>query len=166
MTHEEKAAENFLAGYNCAQSVFLAFAEDLGLETDFALRLASSFGGGMGRLREVCGGVSGILMAAGLLYGYSSPDDDEAKAAHYALVQELAKEFRRENGSIICRELLGREGSETPVPEKRTAAYYAQRPCARFVGSAAAILERYMAQHPPLPRKAAGGPAAAAEDRP
>ena len=166
MTHEEKAAENFLAGYNCAQSVFLAFAEDLGLETDFALRLASSFGGGMGRLREVCGGVSGILMAAGLLYGYSSPDDDEAKAAHYALVQELAEEFRRENGSIICRELLGRKGPETPVPEKRTAAYYAQRPCARFVGSAAAILERYMAQHPPLPRKATGGPVAAAEDRP
>ena len=90
MTHEEKAVENFLAGYNCAQSVFLAFAEDLGLEADFALRLASSFGGGMGRLREVCGGVSGILMAAGLLYGYTAPDDDEAKAAHYALVQKLA----------------------------------------------------------------------------
>lgn len=79
MTHEEKAVENFQAGYNCAQSVFLAFAEDLGLEADFALRLASSFGGGMGRLREVCGGVSGILMAAGLLYGYTAPDDDEAK---------------------------------------------------------------------------------------
>ena len=137
-------------GYNCAQSVFLAFAEDLGLEADFALRLASSFGGGMGRLREVCGGVSGILMAAGLLYGYTSPNDDQAKAEHYALVQALAEEFRRENGSIICRELLGREGAEAPVPEKRTAAYYAQRPCARLVGSAAAILERYMAQHPPI----------------
>ena len=158
MTHEEKAVKNFLAGYNCAQSVFLAFAEDLGLDADFALRLASSFGGGMGRLREVCGGVSGILMAAGLLYGYTSPADDEAKAAHYALVQELAGAFRRENGSIICRELLGRKGPETPVPEKRTAAYYAQRPCARFVGSAAAILERYMAQHPPLPRSEAGQP--------
>ena len=104
----------------------------------------------MGRLREVCGGVSGILMAAGLLYGYTSPNDDQAKAEHYALVQALAEEFRRENGSIICRELLGREGAEAPVPEKRTAAYYAQRPCARLVGSAAAILERYMAQHPPI----------------
>ena len=149
MTHEEKAAANFLAGYNCAQSVFLAFAEDLGLTEDFALRLASSFGGGMGRLREVCGGLSGIFMAAGLLYGYAAPDDDRAKAAHYALIQDLAEEFRRENGSIICRELLGREGPEAPVPEKRTAAYYAQRPCARLVGSAAAILERYMAAHPP-----------------
>ena len=149
MTHEEKAVENFLAGYNCAQAGFLSFAEDLGLTEDFALRLASSFGGGMGRLREVCGGVSAILMAAGLLYGYAAPDDDRAKAAHYALIQDLAEEFRRENGSIICRELLGREGPEAPVPEKRTAAYYAQRPCARLVGSAAAILERYMAAHPP-----------------
>ena len=80
MTHQQRAEENFLAGYNCAQSVFLAFAEDLGLTDDFALRLSSSFGGGMGRLREVCGGVSGILMAAGLLYGYTSPNDDQAKA--------------------------------------------------------------------------------------
>ena len=103
-------------------------------------------------------------MAAGLLYGYTAPDNDEAKAAHYALVQELAEEFRRENGSIICRELLGRDGPEAPVPEKRTAAYYAQRPCARFVGSAAAILERYMAQHPPLPKQAAG-PATSTENR-
>ena len=134
------------------------------MDRDAAARLSSSFGGGMGRLREVCGAVSGILMAAGVLYGYTSPCDDEAKAAHYALVQKLAEEFRRENGSIICRELLGRDGAEVPVPEKRTAAYYAQRPCARFVGSAAAILERYMAQHPPLPKQAAG-PAACTENR-
>ena len=151
MTHEEKAIENFLAGYNCAQSVFLAFAPDLGLSDELALRLSSSFGGGMGRLREVCGAVSGMLMAAGALYGYTSPTDDQAKAAHYALVQDLAGQFRALHGTIICRELLGRTGAESPVPEERTAAYYAQRPCARFVGDGAKILEAYMAEHPPKP---------------
>ena len=152
MTHEEKAVQNFLSGYNCAQSVFLAFAPDLGFSDDLALRLSSSFGGGMGRLREVCGAVSGILMAAGVLYGYTSPCDDEAKAAHYALVQELAGKFRERHGTILCRELLGRSGPESPVPEARTAAYYAQRPCARFVGDGARILEEYMAEHPPKAR--------------
>ena len=149
MTHEEKAIQNFMAGYNCAQSVFLAFAPDLGLSDDLALRLSSSFGGGMGRLREVCGAVSGILMAAGALYGYTSPTDDDAKAAHYALVQDLAGQFRALHGTILCRDLLGKTGPETPVPEARTAAYYAQRPCARFVGDAARILEDYIAAHPP-----------------
>ncbi len=152
MTHEEKAVQNFLSGYNCAQSVFLAFAPDLGLSDDLALRLSSSFGGGMGRLREVCGAVSGILRAAGVLYGYTSPCDDAAKAAHYALVQELAGKFRERHGAILCRELLGRSGPESPVPEARTAAYYAQRPCARFVGDGARILEEYMAEHPPKAR--------------
>ena len=151
MTHEEKAIANFLVGYNCAQSVFLAFAPDLGLSDELALRLSSSFGGGMGRLREVCGAVSGMLMAAGALYGYTSPTDDQVKAAHYALVQDLAGQFRALHGTIICRELLGRTGAESPVPEERTAAYYAQRPCARFVGDGAKILEAYMAQHPPKP---------------
>lgn len=151
MTHEEKAIQNFMAGYNCAQSVFLAFAPDLGLSDDLALRLSSSFGGGMGRLREVCGAISGILMAAGVLYGYTSPTDDEAKAAHYALVQDLAGRFRALHGTILCRDLLGKTGPESPVPEARTAAYYAQRPCARFVGDAARILEEYMADHPPKP---------------
>ena len=164
MDHAGKAQNLFREGYNCAQAVAGAFSEELGMDPALAMRLVAGFGGGMGRLREVCGGVSGILMAAGLLYGYTAPDNDEAKAAHYALVQELAEEFRRENGSIICRELLGRDGPEAPVPEKRTAAYYAQRPCARFVGSAAAILERYMAQHPPLPKQAAD-PATSTENR-
>lgn len=151
MTHQQQAEQNFLAGYNCAQSVLLAFSGDLGLTPDVALRLASSFGGGMGRLREVCGALSAILMAAGLLYGYTAPNDDSAKAAHYALVQELAGRFRRTCGSLLCRELLGREGAESPVPEARTAAYYAQRPCVRFVGEAARILEEYLAEHPPAP---------------
>ena len=153
MNHRELAENNFLAGYNCAQSVLLAFAEDLGLDGDFALRLSSSFGGGMGRLREVCGAVSAILMAAGLVYGYTAPGDDGAKAAHYARVQALAEAFRREHGSILCRELLGRVGPESPVPEARTAAYYAGRPCAALVGSAAEIFETYLAEHPPERRE-------------
>ena len=152
MTREEQAVQYFLNGYNCAQSVFLAFAPDIGVEAEPAARLSSAFGGGMGRLREVCGAVSGMLMAAGALYGYASPGDDGAKAELYALVQELAGQFKAEFGTMICRELLGREGAEPPVPEKRTAAYYADRPCARLVGGAARILEAYMAQHPPAGR--------------
>lgn len=150
MTKEELAIANFMAGYNCAQSVLLAFADDLGLEAEFALRLSSSFGGGMGRLREVCGALSGVFMAAGLYYGYTSPNDDTAKAAHYARIQSLAEQFRSENGAIVCRTLLGVAGAQSPIPDKRTAQYYAQRPCARFVGSAARILEAYLANHPPV----------------
>ena len=153
MTHRELAEKNFLAGYNCAQAVLLAFAEDLGLEAGLALRLSASFGGGMGRLREVCGALSAVLMAAGVLYGYDEPGDDRAKAAHYARVQELAGSFREACGSILCRELLGRAGAEAPVPEARTAAYYAGRPCAKIVGAAARILEEYMAEHPPEGRE-------------
>lgn len=150
MNHEELAVQYFLEGYNCAQSVFLAFAPDLGMDRDAAARLASSFGGGMGRLREVCGALSAVFLAAGALYGYAVPDDD-AKAAHYARIQELAGQFRARHGTILCRELLGRDGPEPPTPERRTPDYYAQRPCARFVGDAASILEAYMAQHPPKP---------------
>jgi len=149
MTHEERAVQNFLAGYNCAQSVFLAFAPDLGLSDELALKLSCSFGGGMGRLREVCGAVSGMLMAAGVLYGYASPTDDGAKASHYALVQELAGQFKAEYDTIICRELLNLDcATQPPTPDKRTPEYYATRPCARFVGTAARILEEYMASHP------------------
>ena len=152
MTHEEHAVQNFTSGYNCAQAVFLAFAPDFGMDRDAAARLVSAFGGGMGKLREVCGAVSGMLLAAGALYGYGSPGDDAAKAALYALVQDLAGKFREEHGTIICRELLGKKGSEPPVPEARTPDYYASRPCARFVGTAARILEEYMAAHPPKER--------------
>ena len=151
MNHEERAIQNFMNGCNCAQAVFLAFAPELGISDDLALRLSSSFGGGMGRLREVCGAVSGVLMAAGGLYGYADLSDAAAKADHYALVQALAGQFREQFGSIICRELLDRKGAEPPVPDARTPDYYAKRPCARFVGGAARILEQYMVQHTPNP---------------
>ncbi len=152
MNHEQQAVQYFLDGYNCAQAVFLAFAPDLGMERAAAARLSSSFGGGMGRLREVCGAVSGMLMAAGALYGYDTPGDDVQKAAHYALVQALAGQFREAHSTLLCRELLNRPGPESPTPEARTPDYYASRPCARFVGTAARILEEYMAKHPPKER--------------
>jgi C_GCAxxG_C_C family probable redox protein len=109
--------------------------------------MISSFGGGMGRLREVCGAVSGMAAVAGILYGYDSPTDDEAKKNHYALVQQLAEAFRQETGSIICRELLDNPTSD-PTPSPRTAQFYADRPCARFVYLAAAVLDDYIAENP------------------
>ncbi len=140
---EEKARELFREGYNCCQAVLGAFCEEVGLEFETAMRLASSFGAGMGRLREVCGAVSALFMIAGLLEGYVAPDDDEQKAAHYARIQTLAKEFQEKHGTILCRELLKRT-AEVPKPEKRTEAYYAERPCAAFVGEAARLAENLL----------------------
>lgn len=147
MERAEKAAKLFLEGYNCAQAVFVAYSDLTGLEADFAARLASSFGGGMGRLREVCGAVSGMFMVAGILYGYDSCDSDEAKAAHYARIQELAAKFKEQTGSIICREILKNPPSD-PAPSPRTEEYYAKRPCARMVYLATQILENYIKEHP------------------
>ena len=147
MNRGTQAAELFLQGYNCAQAIAVAFSDVTGLDRDFSARMASSFGGGMGRLREVCGAVSGMLRVAGLLYGYDSTDDDVVKKAHYALVQELAGQFKAEHGSIICREILTNPPSD-PAPSPRTAEYYAQRPCARMVYSAAEILDAYITAHP------------------
>ena len=147
MDRGTKAAELFLNGYNCAQAVAVAFSDLTGLDEQLSARLASSFGGGMGRMREVCGAVSGMLMVAGILYGYDTPGDDAAKKAHYTLVQTLAREFREKNGSIVCREILKNPPSD-PAPSPRTAEYYASRPCARMVYAAANILEAYMKDHP------------------
>jgi len=147
MDHTMQAAELFLQGYNCAQAITVAFSDVTGLDRDFSARMASSFGGGMGRMREVCGAVSGMLMVAGLLYGYDSFNDDVAKKAHYALVQALAGEFREQAGSIVCREILKNPPSD-PNPSPRTAEYYKQRPCARMVFTAAQILDRYIEEHP------------------
>ena len=143
MTHGEKAGALFLEGYNCAQSVVLAFADEMGILKETAARIASSFGGGLGRLREVCGCVSGMAIVAGELLGYSGPETGKPKADHYALIQELAEEFRKKNGSIICRDLLSGITSDTaPVPEARTDDYYKKRPCKDLAVCAAEILER------------------------
>ena len=147
MDHGIKAAELFLQGYNCAQAMMVAYCDLTGMEPAYAAKLSSSFGGGMGRMREVCGAVSGMLMVAGLLYGYETPGDDVSKKAHYQLVQELSGKFREEVGSIVCREILKNPPSD-PNPTPRTAEFYKTRPCARMVELAARILEEYIEAHP------------------
>ncbi len=144
-TSSEKAQQLFKDGYNCSQAVFGAFCDDMGMELRSALRIASSFGGGMGRLREVCGAVSGMFMVAGMLYGYDEPNDTEAKKEHYKLIQELARRFTNINGTIVCRELLGLgKGPDNPTPEPRNESYYKKRPCAEYVKCAAEIMEQYI----------------------
>lgn len=148
MTHADRAEQLFTQGYNCAQAVFGAFSEDVHLPLDIMMKLSSSFGGGMGRLREVCGACSGLFMAAGLLYGYAGPEEGAVKSEHYARIRELAAQFEAVHGSIVCREILGRRAEVGGTPEKRTEEYYAARPCVRCVRSAAEILEAYMKTHP------------------
>lgn len=148
MDHSMKAAELFMEGYNCAQAVVVAFCDVTGMDEKQAARLASSFGGGMGRMREVCGAVSGMLMVAGDLYGYDSAAS-EGKMEHYALVQDLAGKFREQAGSIICREILKNPPTD-PNPTPRTAAFYKERPCARLVILAAQILDDYITENPPV----------------
>lgn len=147
MTRRELAEKNFLDGYSCAQAVVLAFADITGFGGEQALKLCSSFGGGMGRLREVCGAVSGMFIVEGLLEGYCNPQDENAqqqKAEHYARIQELAKCFKEKNTSIVCREILGARASTNPTPEARTPDYYKTRPCAKMCGDATEILEQFL----------------------
>lgn len=147
MDHVQKATELFMSGYNCAQSVFAAFCDVTGIDFDTALLLSSSFGGGMGKLREVCGTCSAMFMVAGLLYGYKSNNNLAEKAAHYATVRQLTDAFRQKNKTIICRELVaGLKGINSVNPQPRTAEYYAIRPCVRFVADSAAILEAFIAE--------------------
>lgn len=139
----DRAKALFESGYNCSQSVVLAFCEPLGLDPEQMAKLSSSFGGGMGRLREVCGAVSGMLMILGLEKGYTSPQDREGKIAQYALVQKAAGAFRESHGSIVCRELLGLSvHTDEPVPEERTPEYYKKRPCGELIRHAAELTAR------------------------
>lgn len=140
--HSQRAIEFFEQGYNCSQSVVAAFCEEMNIDMETVIKLSSSFGGGMGRLREVCGAVSGAFMIAGMKYGYADPQDQQAKTQHYQLIQDFAEKFKNENSSIICRELLGlKEGPDSPVPETRSTEYYQKRPCIELVGCAAKILD-------------------------
>ena len=145
MTHADKAKELFLRGYSCSQATLIAFGDLTGLTEGQAAKFSSSFGGGMGRMREVCGAVSGALMVLGLVCGYGDPADAEGKKAHYALVQEFARRFKEENGSIICRELLaGVPVTKGVAPEERTETYYKKRPCAELVYVAAQITDELL----------------------
>ena len=148
MEHQYLAADQFLNGCNCAQAIVAAFSDVTGLDADFAKKLSCGFGGGLGRQREVCGAVSGMIMVLDLLYGYTDPGPEDChKKANYALVQQLCGQFRQEAGSIICRELLDNPPSD-PAPSPRTAEYYATRPCTRLVMLAARILDDYITEHP------------------
>ena len=134
--HAERAVDLFQEGYNCAQAVFAAFCDVTGMDFQTALRLTSSMGGGMGRLREVCGACTGMFLAAGLLYGYDDPTDPAAKAMHYLRIQMLADQHP----------------DTAPNPTPRTDDFYRQRPCARFVEDAARILDAYLKKEPPQKR--------------
>ncbi len=146
MNRVEVAEKLFQEGYNCSQSVFAAFSDLYGIDQEQALKLAAGFGGGVGRLREVCGAVSGMTMIAGLETGTAKKMDDEGKKYNYEVVQKLAKEFEKLNGSIICRELLNLDAdtSMAAEPNKRTMEYYNTRPCAQLVRDAAEIIDKIL----------------------
>lgn len=152
-SRKEKGMELFMQGYNCSQAVVLAFADVIGVDQDQVARLSASFGGGLARLRHVCGTVSGMSMVAGMLTASSDPKDTQKKKENYETVQRLAKEFEKRNGSIICRELLGLGTEHTSVsreyrtgatPEPRTKEYYDKRPCKELIGEACEILEEFL----------------------
>ena len=141
----DRAYELFKEGYNCSQAVFGAFCEELGVDFETAVKLASGFGGGIGRMREVCGAFSGLTMTASLIYGYSDPKELEGKKELYEKIRALADRFREENGSIICRELLGlQQAEQSAAPEARTSEYYKKRPCAELCRYAADILDEFI----------------------
>lgn len=144
----EKAVRLFQEeGHNCAQSVFAAYADKYGIDKETALKLSTSFGGGMGRMRQVCGAVSGMFMVNGLENGCTHPEDREAKKHNYEMVQQLAAAFKQENGSIICGELLAGncvKVSTDPMASERTPEYYRKRPCAEYVRCCAQLIEDYL----------------------
>ena len=145
MQRREKASAYFRQGYNCAQAVAMAFADEVNMDEKTLAKLASSFGGGMGRLREVCGAVSGMLLVYGMMRGYDDPNDREGKTQQYKIIQEMAGEFEGKHDSIICREILKKpKGPEYYEPEERTNKYYALRPCETCVYDAVKILKKYL----------------------
>ena len=146
-----RAVEYFKSGYNCSQSVVAAFADLYGYSEEQALRMAASFGGGIGRMRQTCGAACGLFLLAGLETGCTDPKDREGKSNNYQLVQKLAEEFRAENGSLICADLLGLSKNEAhtdPQALPRTPAYYQKRPCVKMVESAASLFAAcYLSRH-------------------
>lgn len=141
-----RAKEFFNNGYNCSQSVAMAYADITDLSEEMVAKITASFGGGMGRLREVCGAVSGMAFLAGFISPCPTADDSEAKKQNYALVQHFAEQFRQQNGNIVCRALLGLDRpKDEPTPSARTAEYYKKRPCAEYVYDAALIVGEYLA---------------------
>lgn len=141
------AKELFYSGYNCAQSVAIAFADELGLSETTLAKMVSGFGGGFSRLREVCGAISGMVFVANMLYGYSEPTDNEQKSEHYARIRELVSSFKAEVGAIRCAEIL-KNPEIGGTPEIRTPEYYKKRICPDLCALAEKILRRYIEKHP------------------
>lgn len=149
MKRKDLAIENFKKGYNCSQSVVLAFSDLVDIDEKSLLKLSSSFGGGMGRLREVCGALSGCFIILGLLYGYENPETGDVKAKLYSRIQELGLRFEKDNNTMICRELLNlKEKHSDSKPAQRTSDFYKNRPCEKLIGYATEILEEYVDTHP------------------
>ena len=145
-SHRERAEALFRSGCNCAQSVFLAFSGELGMDRETALKLSAPFGGGMARMREVCGALTGMFLAAGLKEGFTDPARSEAKERHYEKLQRLAERFRAENGSILCRDLLRLAEERGDLKREPGTNSPAHAPsCERIVGAAAELLEREFA---------------------
>jgi C_GCAxxG_C_C family probable redox protein len=139
------AKEYFLSGYNCSQAVALAFSDVLEIDKKAILKMSSAFGGGMGRLREVCGAVSGAFLVLGYVRGYDEADDYEGKKRLYSEIQELAAQFKLKYGSIVCKELLaGVPVKEGSFPERRSPEYYKKRPCPEQIAYAAEILHEFL----------------------
>ena len=148
MNRKEQAINNFKKGYNCSQSIVLAFSDLVSINESDLLKLTSPFGGGMGRLRETCGAVSGCFIILGLLYGYDEPESGQLKAQLYERVQKIGLDFESNQGSLECRQLLNlKEKHSSSVPSERTKDFYDNRPCLRLVSYAAEILEEYINTH-------------------
>lgn len=149
-SRKEQAVKTFLEGYNCAQAVFATYSDLFGIDRQTALNLTNSMGGGISRLREVCGTVSAVALLAGLAEGTVDPGDLQAREKVYGKTRELLSRFEEENGSLLCRELLGKAGREVSSrPSERTPEYYKKRPCAKYVACAAGIIEEYLANQEP-----------------
>lgn len=145
--HSEKAKELFMQGCNCSQAVFAAFCDVTGIGFEEALKMSSPFGGGLGRLRETCGAVSGMVLAAGCLYGYSDVGDPSRKTEVYALTAQMVNRFKAAMGSMLCRELLGIENYVySPEAQPRTADFYEKRPCLQCIAEAASVLDAVIAE--------------------
>ena len=143
MNEKERAVELFKEGFNCSQAVFTAFAHRFDIDEDTAKKISAGLGGGVGRMREVCGAVSGAAMVIGSVCSATDGKDSDSKQKNYALVRVFADLFIKRHGSIVCRELLGLDVKmeKSAQPEKRTAEYYKKRPCVELVECAAKILE-------------------------
>ena len=149
MSEKDTAVELFKEGYNCSQAVFVAFSHRFGIDEETAKKISAGLGGGIGRMREVCGAVSGAAMVIGSICAATEGEDNESKQKNYELVREFAERFTKINGSVICRELLGLDVKmeSSAQPESRTAEYYKKRPCVELVESAAKILEELIEEN-------------------